>query len=1313
MGAASALLLAALAVPAPWAQAATASDVITATTSSSPTIGIIKTSTSQSVTITLKANVAATAVTLTLTQPGTSTAYTGGGFSFSSNSCTNKSLAASGTCTATLRFLSSTKGVFAADAFYSFTSGSVGYTTAIRFTATAGTLPGSPTALNTTVASRTAMDLAWTPPADTGGIPITGYRISIIDMGTGAVVDQPSLLPSATINGLTPGIAYSLRVYAANQLGESTSYAFKSTTFTLPAPSAPLSLAYVTRSTTIAVSWQAATGFVDGYLIQIFNRDIPADGITDIATVSAQDLSYTLTDLEPSTRYTVKVVAFNVSASAVASVDATTERDLPEAPSDVSATALKANIVLLTWTAPVQDVAGYTIEQSLDGDSWDSANGAPEDPAATEFEITDLDPETHYFFRIRAYNDFGDGDDSEVAEVDTPSGLTNPANNLSAVGFDGTSVMLTWEAPDPSYADTIGYRIETREVDPENGGEGEWEYLDEVSPDTNEYLVTGLVPCVAPANSIGFWPCPTTEYRVISVSDWGDSEEGQIASAEPLFAWPDAPQIIDARATSPGELELLWEQVTGGTLGVEGYKILYSTEWESLACDPSDDFSAGECEFFGDEIDVDADTLRWTISGLDPGHYYLRLLPLLLSDSLGEVPGPASDIVEIEVLGEVQPVEWVEITQVDANTASFWWPSSDSPWGESTYLIELSGDGGETWTQVGETSDDSIDIDGLRSGCTYFVRVTATDRFSMASPSEPTEFTTSLAGAADLSVWSDDDWTVNITWSPSNEDALISGWRIEQQFTPVGEDPTEDNWSELAVVDADVNDYLMTEVQPCDATGPEAICQDLHVRVIGFNDVTESTASPAVKAEREFALAQPPAEVQTSRIDTSSFEVRWQPGNPGTGPIAGYRVYYSTDEEMLLECQVTDFGGCTFDTDSYVDVGPGETSATITDVEPATLWYVVVVSIAQSDHWGDIHGQPSMTASVQVPAPLDMPEDLAVTNVSFTAAELSWGEVVNDDDAELAYTVELSGDSGQSWLRIAETPDTWLSLQDLKPGASYMVRVVAANRFATSEAAEADFHTKSFAKPAQPRVSDFSIDGGGWLAIDPGEDTGATNVVFSAQVFAKGPGGRALSIDCDSEGLWCYAPDAVPGTAYRMQITVSSDGGRQRSPWFTFTPPDVQLAITTGPVTLKDEVIDIEAWNLAPGTAFLVYGRQRMTIDVDADGHTSASFTLVGTGRKVITVMQGSRKATGEVWVIGVKAPYRARPSSTAYLKVTGVAPGEHLILRTSTSADMTFISNGSPLAIPVSVPARGGVDWSIEVRGVTIAEGTVFARER
>jgi len=115
---------------------------------------------------------------------------------------------------------------------YAVNSDGTGPVSAASAPVTPATLPGAPT-IDSATAGNASVALAWTPPADDGGSPVTGYLI------TPSVGDPVTVgnVTSYVVTGLTNGTPYTFTVAAINAMG--TGDASVASTEVTPAATAP------------------------------------------------------------------------------------------------------------------------------------------------------------------------------------------------------------------------------------------------------------------------------------------------------------------------------------------------------------------------------------------------------------------------------------------------------------------------------------------------------------------------------------------------------------------------------------------------------------------------------------------------------------------------------------------------------------------------------------------------------------------------------------------------------------------------------------------------------------------------------------------------------------------------------------------------------------------------------------------------------------------------------------------------------------------------------------------------------------------
>jgi HYDIN/CFA65/VesB family protein/fibronectin type III domain protein len=107
----------------------------------------------------------------------------------------------------------------------------------------------------------------------------------------------------------------------------------------------------------------------------------------------------------------------------------------PAPPSGLTATAISPTRIDLAFNDNSGDEQGFRIERSLDGFAFAEIATVPTN--ATTFSDTTVSPDTLYFYRVLAFNNFGNSDPSNIAFAQTPPSPI-PVNPLIVV--DPTSI---------------------------------------------------------------------------------------------------------------------------------------------------------------------------------------------------------------------------------------------------------------------------------------------------------------------------------------------------------------------------------------------------------------------------------------------------------------------------------------------------------------------------------------------------------------------------------------------------------------------------------------------------------------------------------------------------------------------------------------------------------------------------------------------------------------------------------------------------------------------------------------------------------
>ncbi len=175
-------------------------------------------------------------------------------------------------------------------------------------------LPVAPAGLTVVPVTNTILGLSWGDYSNTE----TSYSIERSPDGISGWVPVITLganITSYQNSGLSANVTYYYRVYASNSFGNSGfSNVASGTTYPVPAPNAPASLAVATTSQTqLDLSWNDAADNENGFKVE---RSL--DGVNnwiEIAQIAANSITYSSTGLASDTFYFYRVRAYNVAGN--------------------------------------------------------------------------------------------------------------------------------------------------------------------------------------------------------------------------------------------------------------------------------------------------------------------------------------------------------------------------------------------------------------------------------------------------------------------------------------------------------------------------------------------------------------------------------------------------------------------------------------------------------------------------------------------------------------------------------------------------------------------------------------------------------------------------------------------------------------------------------------------------------------------------------------------------------------------------------------------------------------------------------------
>lgn len=433
----------------------------------------------------------------------------------------------------------------------------------LQFLTTAGSLidshvidapvgPDAPNQLVATAVPTGRIDLFWRDNASSE----IGQRVERSTDGVSfseiAVVD-PDVTTYTDDSVSVEPTPYHYRV-AAILPGGSTNHSNIASATTVPSPPDPPTLTASPASTSsVQLNWDA-TGLPARVYRLVTSR------YENIGTVAAPGSSFLDTTRTPGMTYTYVVRTFNEGGESASSNEATVTLDVLGTPTGVTATAVSASQIDVTWVDNSNGENYFKIWRSTDGANfsvyaWVPANG-------TSFSDTGRPPLTTYHYRVQAY-EFGGGVSalSGIGSATTLAPLAAPSN-LTAAPASNTSINLAWH--DNSTTET-SFQL-YRSTDGVN-----FSLLTSLAANTTSFVNTGLSPSTFYA------------YRITAKEASGtESAPSNTASATTpsASAPPNAPTALTATPTATTKIALEWAD---NSANEQGFHIERSTNGSAFA----------------------------------------------------------------------------------------------------------------------------------------------------------------------------------------------------------------------------------------------------------------------------------------------------------------------------------------------------------------------------------------------------------------------------------------------------------------------------------------------------------------------------------------------------------------------------------------------------------------------------------------------------------------------------------------------------------------------------------------------------------
>lgn len=535
------------------------------------------------------------------------------------------------------------------------------------------TPPGSPTAVTATTNLRREAVVSWTAPTQTGGIAISGYRVTSSPGGFGTLVSGTST--SAVVTGLSNGIEYTFTVQAVNEVGASDPSAPSNPVTTYNVPDAPTNVAGTLGDKQVDVSWTAPASNGGSAIASYVVTAAPGG---QKAVVAPPATSATVSGLTNGVSYTFTVVAHNSAGASAPSAasDPVSPGTLPSAPTAVKAVAgANGEQATVSWTAandggrPIQS---YLVTASPGGQT------ATVGGTQTSAVVPGLQRATSYTFTVVATTSLGSSPASAPSTAITTPNLPAKPTITNAVAGNG-QVTVSYSAPN-------------------NGGSTITEYIVTASPGGTTRTVTGTTLSAVVTGLTNGTPYTFT---LVARNGVGDSPASEPSSEVTPATAPDAPTDVVATAGIRSATVTWVAPANNGGSPITGYVVRNGTSSTNLAT-------------------VDGTTTTVTVTGLANGTKYNFNVRAVNAAGTGAASANAPEITTPALPGAPTAVA---ATPGNAQATVSWTaPTSDG--GKPITGYKVISSPATTTVEVTGTAT-SVVFPGLTNGTSYKFQVSA------------------------------------------------------------------------------------------------------------------------------------------------------------------------------------------------------------------------------------------------------------------------------------------------------------------------------------------------------------------------------------------------------------------------------------------------------------------------------------------------------------------------------------------------------------------------------------------------------------
>ncbi|KFM76351.1 hypothetical protein X975_12770, partial [Stegodyphus mimosarum] len=551
-------------------------------------------------------------------------------------------------------------------------------------------------------------------------------------------------------------------------------------------------------------------------------------------------------------------------------------KNVPTAPIDVTAVIVSTRFVTLSWTQPLKsngEIIAYSVYYKETTSTRERVLNTTR-PRLEEVNIQGLQPSTKYHFRVVAYNEHGPGASSEEIIVETQAEVHVPGapKNLKAVALSPTSILVSWDPPEPASEPVQKYKLFYMEEGLYTSRTSEER---EVSITETTHTLRGL----RKYTDYNFW--------VVAFNANGPGLNSEEVTMKTLSDTPsDTPQNVTIEAASSSTVIVRWEPPPKESQNgvIMGYKIRYKLKGSRR----------------GDTVTTDGNRRLYALTGLEKGaQYSIKIAALTINGS-----GPATDWIVVDTyqndLDETRVPDRPNSLRARPTANSIhvnWTPPRNQNIMIRGYTIGWGIGFPDVYTKVLDGKQRYYNIENLQPSSEYVISLRAFNQVGDGIPiyetvktliQAPPEPQTPMLPPVGLKAIVLSSSTVVLYWTDStlSRNQLVTDNRIYTvRYSPY-----------LASSSPKYRYFNSTDLNCMIVDLRPNTQYEFSVKVTKGS--RESTWSMSViNSTQEAAPSSPPRDLTVipSEDDATSIALTWQPPKQPNGQISGYVIFYTTD----------------------------------------------------------------------------------------------------------------------------------------------------------------------------------------------------------------------------------------------------------------------------------------------------------------------------------------------------------------------------------------------------------------------------------